>query len=145
MDVWHILTTIGIVAFIAEIFTAGFISGSIGIGLIFAATGNYFELEIKWQISLFAVGVALTFFLIRPIITKYGYKKYKQVKTNKDALINKNGTVTQEINPINNSGRVKVDGDDWQAKSLNNKIIQTETIVTVVEIDSIILIVKPLN
>jgi membrane protein implicated in regulation of membrane protease activity len=144
METWHILIAIGIIAFIAEIFTAGFISGAVGIGFIFAAIGNYFGLEVKWQILLFAFGVALTYFLIRPIITKYGYRKDK-VKTNQDALINKNGTVTEEIHPLKNTGRIKIDGDDWNAKSLNNEIIQIGTIVTVVEIESIVLIVKPLN
>lgn len=144
METWHILITIGIIAFIAEIFTAGFISGSIGIGLIFAAIGNYFGLEIKWQISLFAFGVTLTYFLIRPIITKFGYRK-DDVKTNQDALINKNGTVSEEINHFKNSGRIKIDGDDWKAKAFDNEIIQIGTIVTVVEIDSIVLIVKPLK
>lgn len=93
---------------------------------------------------IFAFGVTLTYFLVRPIITKYGYRKNK-VKTNQDALIHKNGTVTEEINLLKNSGRIKIDGDDWKAKSLNNEIIQIGKIVTVVEIDSIVLIVKPLN
>ena len=144
METWHILIALGIIAFIAEIFTAGFISGAVGIGFIFAAIGNYFGLEVKWQILLFAFGVALTYFLIRPIITKYGYRKDK-VRTNKDALIKKNGIVTEEIHPIKNTGRIKIDGDDWRAKSLHNEIIQIGTIVTVVDIESIILIVKPLN
>ena len=124
METWHILIAIGIIAFIAEIFTAGFISGAVGIGLIFAAIGNYFGLEVKWQILLFAFGVALTYFLIRPIINRKD-----KVKTNQDALINKNGTVTEEIHPVKNSGRIKIDGDDWKAKSLNNEIIQIGTIV----------------
>ena len=140
METWHILIAIGIIAFIAEIFTAGFISGAVGIGLIFAAIGNYFGLEVKWQILLFAFGVALTYFLIRPIINRKD-----KVKTNQDALINKNGTVTEEIHPVKNSGRIKIDGDDWRAKSLNNEIIHVGTIVTVVEIESIVLIVKSLN
>jgi len=144
METWHILMAIGIISFIAEIFTAGFISGAVGIGFIFAAIGNYTGLEIKWQILLFAFGVALTYFLIRPIITKYGYRKVN-VKTNQEALINKNGTVTEEINHLKNSGRIKIDGDDWKAKSFNNERIQIGTIVTVVEIESVVLIVKPLN
>lgn len=144
MEEWHILVTIGIVAFIFEIFTAGFISGSIGVGLLFAAIGNYLGLETKWQILLFAFGVALTYFLIRPIITKYGYRKNK-VKTNQDALIGKTGKVTQEINPSKNTGRVSIDGDDWKATNKNNEIIKIGTTVKVVVIDSIILIVEPLN
>jgi membrane protein implicated in regulation of membrane protease activity len=144
MEEWHILITIGIVAFIVEIFTAGFISGSIGIGLLFAAAGNYLGLETKWQILLFAFGVALTYFLIRPIITKYGYRKNK-VKTNQDALIDKTGRVIQEINPFENTGRVKIDGDDWKASTKKSEIIKVGTTVKVVSIDSIILFVEPLK
>lgn len=144
METWHILVSIGVIAFIFEIFTAGFISASIGIGFLFAATGNYLGLDVKWQILLFAFGVGLTYFLVRPLITKFGYRNDK-IKTNKDALINKPGIVTEEINPLKNSGRIKIDGDDWKARSLNNEIIQTGTTVSVIDIDSIILIVKPLN
>ena len=144
MEVWHILITIGIVAFIVEIFTAGFISGSIGIGLLFAATGNYVGLETKWQILLFAFGVALTYFLVRPIITKYGYLKTK-VRTNQDALIDKTGKVIQEINPFENTGRVTIDGDDWKASTKKSEIIKVGTTVKVVSIDSIILFVEPLK
>jgi membrane protein implicated in regulation of membrane protease activity len=144
MEEWHILVTIGIIAFIVEIFTAAFISGSIGIGLLFAAFGNFVGLETKWQILLFAFGVTLTYFLIRPIITKYGYRK-NNITTNQDALIDKIGTVTQEINHFENTGRVKIDGDDWKAKTENNEIIKIGTAIKVVAIDSIVLIVKPLN
>lgn len=144
MEEWHILIIIGIIAFIVEIFTAGFISGSVGIGLLFAAAGNYIGLETKWQILLFAFGLALTFFLIRPIITKYGYRKNK-IRTNQDALIDKKGMVTQEINNKLNTGRVTIDGDNWKAKTINNEIIKTGTTIKVVSVDSIILIVEPLN
>ena len=144
MEVWHILVTIGIVAFIVEIFTAGFISGSIGIGLLFAAIGNYFGLETKWQILIFALGVSLTYFLIRPILNKYGYRKNK-IKTNQDALVSKYGIVTQEINGTKNTGRVTIDGDDWKAETKRSEIIQVGTTVKVVAFDSIILFVEPLN
>jgi membrane protein implicated in regulation of membrane protease activity len=144
MEGWHILVTIGIIAFIIEIFTAGFILGSIGIGFLFTAIGNYFGLETKWQILLFAFGVGLTYFFIRPIITKFGYRK-GNVKTNKDGLIGKTALVSQEINHFENTGRVKIDGDDWKASSTNNDIIKVGTSVKVVAIDSIILFVQPLN
>ena len=144
MEAWQILITIGIVAFIAEIFTAGFISGSIGIGFLFSAVGSFFGLDAKWQILLFALGVALTYFLIRPVILKYGYRK-SNIKTNRDVLLNKKGIVTQDISAEKNTGRVLIDGDDWKARSENEEIIKQGTTVKVVSIDSIVLIVKPLN
>lgn len=144
METWHILIVIGIIAFIFEIFTAGFISASIGIGLMFAAAGNYLGIEIKWQILLFAFGVALTYLLIRPVILKYGYNKDK-TKTNKEALLEKTGKVTQEVNTAKNTGRVSVDGDDWKAITKENIIIEVGQKVKIIEIDSIVLIVEPLN
>lgn len=144
MEVWHILITIAIIAFIIEIFTAGFISGSIGIGLLFAATGNYLNLETKWQILLFALGVALTYFLIRPIIIKFGYRN-NMIKTNQDALIDKFGIVTQDIDSSKNIGRVSIDGDDWKASTKNSEIIKAGTTVKVISIDSVILFVEPLK
>jgi len=144
METWHILAAIGVVAFIIEIFTAGFIAGSVGIGFFFAAAGSYFGLAVEWQILLFAVGVTLTYFLIRPLINKYGYEK-EQVKTNRDALIGRTGKVTEEINSEKNTGRVAIDGDDWKAVTRQNDPIPAGTTVKVVDIDSIILFVEPLN
>jgi membrane protein implicated in regulation of membrane protease activity len=144
MEAWHILLTIGIIAFVIEIFTPGFISGSIGIGFLFSAIGNYLGLDVKWQILIFALGVGLTYFLIKPIITRYGYRNNK-IKTNKDALIDRSGIVTQEINPLANTGRVSIDGDDWKASTSKNEIIKVGTTVKVVEIESIILFVEPLK
>lgn len=144
MDTWYILLTIGIIAFIIEIFTTNFIFASIGIGFFFSAFGSYISLSTHSQIILFALGVGLNYFFVKPIITKYGYRN-NHIKTNKDALINKKGVVSEEINSSLNTGRVKIDGDDWKAKSLNNKIIKLGTVVQIIEIDSIVLIVKPLN
>lgn len=144
METWHIFITIGIIAFITEIFTPGFVFGSIGVGAIFFSVGSYFELELKWQISSFTFGVALTFFLIRPLMAKYGYGKDK-IKTNQDALIDKIGIVTEEINQLCNTGRISIDGDDWKVKTSSNETVETGKKVKVVAIDSIILIVEPLN
>ena len=144
MEAWHILVTLGIIAFIAEIFTAGFISGSIGIGLLFAALGSYLSFDTEWQILLFAFGIILTYFLMRPIIMKYAYRNNK-VKTNQDALIGRNGIVTEEINNKPNTGRVRIDGDDWKAKTINDDTIQVGATIEVVEVDSVVLIVNLKN
>jgi membrane protein implicated in regulation of membrane protease activity len=144
METWHLLMALGIIAFIVEIFTAGFLAGAIGIGFIVSAVGNLLGLSATWQISLFSLGLALTYFLIRPLMSQYGYNNDK-IKTNRDALINRKGTVTEEINPAQHTGRVKIDGDDWKARSLHDEIIPLGTTVTVVDIESIVLIIKPLD
>ncbi|PTN08088.1 NfeD family protein [Mangrovibacterium marinum] len=144
METWHLFVAIGIIAFILEIFTAGFISASVGIGFLFAAIGNWWGLAGSWQLVLFAFGVALTYLFVKPLMTRYGYR-HNATKTNSDALIHKSGIVTEEINQLKNSGRIQIDGDAWKARSSTNEIIQVGTMVSVIDIESIVLIVKPLN
>ncbi len=144
MATWQILIAAGIIAFIFEIFTVGFISGSVGIGFFFAAAGNYLGLSTQWQIVLFAFGVTFTYFLIRPVINKYGYGK-EAVKTNRDALVGKTGKVSEEINSEKHTGRVAIDGDDWKAETRKQAVIKKGTTVKVLDIESIVLIVEPLN
>ncbi len=143
MEIWHILITLAIIAFIAEIFTAGFISASIGIGFLFAAFGNYLGLETKWQISLFSLALLLTYFLIRPIMQKIGYRA-SSIKTNQEALLGKIALVSEKINATKNTGRINLDGDNWKAKSKDGEEISEGTKVRVVAIESIVLIVEPL-
>ena len=142
METWHILVATGVAAFVVEIFTAGFVAAAVGVGLLLAAVGNCAGLETHWQIVIFSFGLALTYFLVRPIITKYGYTQSK-IKTNQEALLEKTGVVTEEINPLKNTGRVSIDGDDWRSKTANEQIIKVGTAVKVVETRSIVLIVKP--
>ncbi|NPA36846.1 MAG: NfeD family protein [Chlorobi bacterium] len=143
MEIWHFLVVLGIIAFIIEIFTAGFIAGSAGIGFLFAALGSWLNMGAFWILLMFSLGVLTTFFFIRPLMLKYGHKE--KIKTNRDALFEKTGIVTEEIDKNKNTGRVKIDGDDWKAVSKNNEIIKQGTAVRVVSIDSIILIVEPVN
>jgi membrane protein implicated in regulation of membrane protease activity len=143
MEIWHILITLAIIAFIAEIFTIGFISASIGIGFLFAAFGNYIGLETKWQILLFSLGLLLTYFLIRPIMLKISYRE-NDIRTNRDAMLGKTALVSEKISSNENTGRINLDGDNWKAQSKNGEEISEGTKVRVVAIESIVLIVEPL-
>ena len=66
-----------------------------------------------------------------------------EVLTNADALIGRQAIVTEEINPDKNTGRVKIDGDDWKAEA--SEVLAVGEKVEVVSRDSIILKVKSLK
>ncbi len=142
MEIWHILIITSIIFLIIEIFLPSFLAGSISVGLLFSAFSNYFEFSTEWQIVFFGLGMILVFFTIRPILLKWD--KSKNIDTNKNALIGKSGLVEEEIKQFG-VGRVKIDGDFWQAKSLDNSSIQKGDFVEVVNVESIILIVKSLK
>ena len=134
-------TIIGIVGFIVEIFTPGFLAASIGVGAFFAAVAAMFTDVVEYQMISRAAGSLLAFFAIRPIWLKY-LSKTKDVKTNAEALIGRVGVVSEEINSENNSGRVAIDGDDWRAVSDDKSNIDAGLHVEVVKRDSIVLTVK---
>ena len=134
-------TIIGIVGFIVEIFTPGFFAASIGIGAFFGAVTAMFTDVVEYQMIAMAAGTLMSFLAIRPIWTRY-LSRTKDVKTNAEALIGRVGVVSEDIDSENNSGRVAIDGDDWQAVSEDNSNIEAGSHVEVVKRDSIILTVK---
>lgn len=143
-EVWHIWTIIGIIFFILEIFIPSFVVFNFGIGGLFAALAAAIGLNIEWQVLTFSVFTLTSFFLVRPSLKKWAYKRSHDVKTNNEAFINKVGVVVETIDQLKNSGRIKIDGDVWMARSIDGKAIETDVIVRVVHIDSIVLEVEPI-
>ena len=143
-ELWHIWIIIAFICFIMEIFIPSFILFNFGIGALVGSLAAGMNLSLEWQIVIFSAGTMLSFFLIRPAMKKFAYARSHQVSTNADALLGKKAKVTESIDNLNNEGRVMLDGDTWQARSLNNENISKGTPVEVVQVKSIILIVKPL-
>ena len=69
--------------------------------------------------------------------------KEEKVKTNANAMVGRRGTVCSAIEGVE-GGRVVVDGVDWKARSVDGEDIAEGEKVEIVEIDSIVLIVKKL-
>lgn len=145
IDPWHIWIIIAVILFILEIFTSGFLVACFGVGCIVAGVIAACGFGLNVQIISFSVTTLLSLFLIRPFITKWLSKKSDKIKTNVEALIGETGIVTVTVDNSKNTGRVKVQGDDWRAESLNGEILDIGTKIEVTEIKSTTLIVKYLN
>lgn len=141
-ELWHIWLIIALISFIMEIFIPSFVLFNFGIGAVVGSLAAGLNLSIEWQIVLFSTATLMSFFLIRPVMRKYAYKRSDGYTTNQDAMIGRQAKVTEEIDNENNRGRVSLDGDIWQARSLNNEIIPPGTTVEIVQLKSIVLIVK---
>ena len=143
-ELWHIWLIIAFICFIMEIFVPSFILFNFGIGALVGSLAAGTGLALEWQIVFFSAGTIVSFFLIRPFMVKYAYKRSHNVATNVDAMVGKRAKVSEPIDNLNNEGRVSLDGDLWQARSLNDEKISKGATVEVVRVDSIVLIVKPL-
>ncbi len=144
-ELWHIWLIIALISFIMEIFIPSFVLFNFGIGAVLGSFAAGLNLSLEWQIVFFSAGTLLSFFLIRPAMKKYAYRRSDGFKTNIDAMVGRQATVTEEISNENNRGRVSLDGDIWQARSQSNEVIPAGTPVEIVQLNSIILIVKKIN
>jgi membrane protein implicated in regulation of membrane protease activity len=60
-------------------------------------------------------------------------------------MVGREAKVIEEINHENNLGHVSLDGDIWQARSISGEAIPKGSLVEIVQLKSIMLIVKKIN
>ena len=141
MVMYQIWIIIAVILVIVEIVTAGFGSICFAIGAASSALVAIFGGNFTWQILVFAVVSLLTFFFLRPVVMRFLVKKSDDVKTNAEALIGRQGIVSERIDEKQHTGRVAVDGDDWKAVSADGTVIEKGAEVKIVKMDSIIVTV----
>lgn len=141
MEPWHIWIIVALIFFIMEIFTPGFAVACLSIGAIGSAIASACDLGFKYQILVFAIMTLLAFVLVRPVVLKLFHNKSKEVLTNVDALVGKHAIVSEEIKPVV-GGRVKIDGDDWKAVTLDGSPVEVGKVVRILKVDSVILTVE---
>ena len=78
----------------------------------------------------------------RPLVNRI--MRFRKEETNSGRLIGEEGVVVQEIQNLDAVGQVKIQGNVWSARSENGQAIPENSRVTVVRIEGVKLIVKPL-
>lgn len=129
--------------FIIEMATTGFLIFWLGIGSLLAMITSFITNSIVAQTIVFVVTSCILIPLTKPLADKFTSKK--TIATNSYSLINKRGVVTMDINPIEATGLVKVNGEIWSAKSKDESSISKGTEIEVLDIDGVKLIVSPIK
>ena len=127
--------------FIIEMATIGLLVFWLGIGSLLAMVTSFFVESIIVQFVVFLVTSTLLIIFTRPLVNKF-VKVPKEIKTNAYSIIGKKGIVTSKINNIEGSGQIKIDGEVWSAKSLDEEEIEKNTEIEIVEIDGVKAVVK---
>jgi len=141
-EIWHIWLMVSIIFFILEIFIPSFVVFNLGVGALFATIIAATGASASWQFLTFSIFTLVSFFLVRPALKRWAYSRSDKTETNVNAIIGRTGKVIETIDPSNNSGLVKIDGDTWQAVTPNSSIIEVGKMVKVLSINSIILTVE---
>lgn len=131
-----------IVFIIVEISTLAYVSFWFIFGAVAAMFISLVIASTTIQIAVFLMVSLISLILLRPFALKFAKPK---AKSNIDALIDKEGIVTEEINNAENKGRIKVIGQDWAALSENNNIIEAGKKVVILNVTGIKLIVREVD
>ncbi len=106
-----------------QLVTIWFAAGSIG-ALLVANVG------LSWvaQLGVFLVLSFALLLLLRPLLR--GVLRPRQDKTNADRILEQKAIVIQEIDNQNGTGQIRLMGQIWSARSIDNeKIAEGETVV----------------
>ena len=142
LQAWHIWALAGLVLWIVEIFTSGFILGLFGTACIAAALASTYELGIKGQFLVFVATTAILTLGLRPLAMRY-LSRRRESETNVDALIGATGLVTERIDHLSNTGTVKVGNEEWRAVVEGELVVPEGKRVRIEKVEGCKLIVVP--
>jgi membrane protein implicated in regulation of membrane protease activity len=138
---WLLLAAIFIVT---EIISLGLTTIWFAGGAFVAAIAALCGANLVVQIILFVVVALALLFLTRPLAMKY--LEPKTEKTNAEALVGQNAVVLEEINNLKDTGRCKIGGMEWTARTKDDSVIIKEGYMAkVVEISGVKLIVDKVD
>ena len=111
---WQIWLIIAGVCFIIEIITAGFLIFWFAIGALLAMVTSIFFDNLIIQTAVFVISSSLFILATKPFVEKFLQNK-NSIPTNVYSSVGKTGIVIQDIDSINGTGQIKVDGEVWSA------------------------------
>lgn len=121
--------------FVAEIFTAGFLVFWLGVAALIAMISSFITSNIIIQTAIFVIFSVILLFATRPFVNKF--VNTKTIPTNAFSIIGKTALVVQEINPIKETGQIKINGEVWSAISENGQIIPKDSEVKITSISGV--------
>lgn len=137
---WFVLLVVFLMAEAATVVVVSlwFAAGALA-ALIVSLLGGQFWL----QALVFGVVSTVLLISLRPFVKKYFNPKIS--RTNVDAVIGTEGYVTQKVDNISATGRVKLGAMEWTARSSSGETIDENTLVKVDKIEGVKAFVTPVR
>lgn len=124
-----------------ELLTLGLTTIWFAGGALIAVFATLLQAPIFVQIILFFLVSLLMLFFTRPIAVKYFNKD--RVKTNVESMVGRQAIVVSEIDNLQAAGQVTVNGQEWSARSSNDRVrIPVGAVVVIVAINGVKLVVR---
>lgn len=140
VKLWWIWIILAAFFAISEVFTAGFFILWFGIGALIAGLLALLGVGIIWQWIAFVVVSGILVAVSRRFADRVTKKQPPGIGA--DRLIGKIGIVLEDIDNTENTGRVRIDKDEWRADSETDEKILKGAHVIVTRLDGTHAVVK---
>lgn len=131
---------IAVILGIIEASTLSLVTIWFAIGALFAMIAALIGIPLKYQIVIFIITSGVLLYFTKPIVKNI--LKVRVKRTNADMAIGEKGIVIEKIDPRNSTGQVKVRGQVWSARSIDEQYIAEDEMIEVEEISGVKLVVK---
>ena len=138
--IWLVLTAIFV---IVEAATVGVVSAWFAVGALCAMGAALLEWELWIQIIIFSVVSVVLLLSLRPILRKYYTPRL--TRTNVDAVIGTQGLIIEAVDNLEGTGRIKLGGMEWSARSTNGQKIPVGTLAKVDKIEGVKVFLTPVK
>ena len=128
------------VLLIAEALTLGLTTIWFAGGALIALVAALVGANVWVQLGIFLAVSLILLIFTRPVALRYMNKS--TLKTNVDSLAGEQGIVSETIDNLEATGKVKLNDVFWMARSEDGSIINEGTVVEIVRVDGVKLIVK---
>lgn len=129
-----------IVFLVVEVLTVSLTCIWFAVGSLLALILALFNVPIGVQVILFAIVSIVLMIFTKPVLSRKLLSNRE--KTNYESVIGQNAKVTEQINNIENKGTVMLNGLEWTARSVDDRVIEVGAIVEVVKVEGVKVIVK---
>lgn len=148
MDSWIIWLIVAVALVALEIMTQMVWTLCLAVGCVAALVADLCGASTPWQIAVMAIAAVIAFIVLMPLFKRWHdttSHHSSHAATGMDALIGRRARLTADVTP-DRPGRVRIDGDNWQATSADPGLtIPAGTEITVRSYDGNILHVTPLS
>jgi membrane protein implicated in regulation of membrane protease activity len=138
--IWIIWFVFAAIFIVGEILTAGFFLLWFGIGAAVAGVLAILGFNAGWQWGAFIAVSGILFAISRRFAERFTQKQPPGIGA--DRFIGEVGVVLEEIDNIKNTGRVRIEKEEWRADSATGEIIKEGEKVKVVRMDGTHVVVK---
>lgn len=132
VTLWLVLM---ILFLVAEGATAAITTIWFAAGALAAMLAAFFGAELWLQILLFFVVSVGMLLALRPLLKKYITPR--KLRTNVDSVIGTQGMVLEAIDNLAGTGRVKLGGMEWSARSESGDPIEAGSVIKVERVEGV--------